>query len=256
MSIRNLALILLVPALLLCACGGGGGGDDQDNDENPVVGPLALLEGSWKGTGLLSGEVGDVTIDGQGVVTEFLLGGVPEVFEGTFRHVTGKLYAITVLFENGQVEEWRLLLDATDTYAVFLSGESGSLFALQRGATTVLPRTFDDYAPRVFQGQAVRLDAALAVLGLGGCTLNIGGDLEFLGGFGALSFLSEAGSPLAFRFPNGTVINGPCQDDDATTNVNQLYIVSFPDGSGIAFGAFDPGAGRHVYFGVLAQPDI
>lgn len=252
MSPRLLPLLLLAMALCLSACGGGGGGN-QDDDDN-VVDPLARIEGSWRGTGLLGGNAFDMTIGSTGQLIQMLENGVPLDFEGTFRHVTNRLYAISLLLGNGQVQEWRFLLDPTEAYGAFVEGLGGSLIALQKNAATILPRTLADYAPGQYSGEAARFDAATSLLELGDCSIDVDTGAEFSGQFNTLSFASVPGSPLSLRFANGTVISGSSADNDATTNAILLFIVSCPDGNAFAFGGFDPASGRHVYMGLVRAP--
>ena len=148
---------------------------------------------------------------------------------------------------------WRLLLDPSGTYAAFVSDSGAQMIALQKDATTILPRTLADYGPELWAGEAARFDPAMNLLELGPTTLGIDAGFEFSGQFGAITFASPTGDPLTVRAANGTVIDGTCLDDDDTSTVGQLFIVSTPDGNAAAFGAWAPGAGRHVYVGLI-QP--
>ena len=248
MPYRMLPTLLLCAALCLSACGGGGGGGDDDDE----LDPLAALEGDWKGSCALAGDVIDMTVGADGLLVEVRAGGLVEDASGTFVHLTGRLYGITLLFGSGQEIEWRLLLDESGTYAAFAELFSAQTIALEKDATTTPTRTLSDFAPGEYAGEAARFDASANLLVLGDCDLSLNAQAFYTGQFEALSFFSPPSSPAPpLPFATGSVLRGPYDDDDASTTTGLFSAISTPDGGAIAIFAFEPGAGRRVFYGLL-----
>lgn len=249
MPYRTLSTLLLCAALCLSACGGGGGGGNDDDDP---VDPLAALAGNWRGPGAVSEVALDLTVDADGQLTQILADGVPEDVSGTFAHITGRLYGITLLLENGQLREWRLLLDDSGAYAAFAELEGAQTVALQKDATTIPTRTLSDFAPDEYTGEAARFDASANLVQLGDCDLSMDAQAFYTGQFGALSFFSPPSSPApTLPFANGSALRGPYDDDDASTTTGLFSAISTPDGGAIAIFAFEPAVGRRIFFGLL-----